>query len=58
MGCGCKNKANAAQPVQQFQQVQPAQNTQQTQERSQAVQDAIKRTVQKYYTAPGSNTAQ
>ena len=43
MGCGCKNKANQAQP----QQTNVA--TQQTQQ-SPSIQESIKKVVEKYYT--------
>lgn len=45
MGCGCKNKGNASpQPVQQVS-AAPSNN------KAQSVQEAIKKTVEKYYTS-------
>jgi hypothetical protein len=44
MGCGCKNKQNTNQTP------QPAQNTQvNVQPQQQSVQEAIKKTIEKYY---------
>jgi len=53
MGCGCKNKGNESQPqVQQAtqQQIQEIKQTQQQQ-----VKDAVKKTIEKYYTAQKTN---
>lgn len=52
MGCGCKNKGNQTpqQVQQQQQQIQEAQKTQQQQ-----VKDAVKKTIEKYYTAQKTN---
>ena len=43
-GCGCKNKANQAQPTQQSAspQAQPTNNS--------SIQESIKKVVEKYYT--------
>lgn len=46
MGCGCKNKSNST-PQQSSQQAQPSTSTQQ---KNQSVQEAIKKTIEKYYT--------
>jgi len=44
MGCGCKNKANQAQPTQQSASPQ-AQST-----NNSSIQESIKKVVEKYYT--------
>lgn len=45
MGCGCKNKGVTAPPVQQPQ----GQTVNRGQVQSESIQNAIKKTVQKYY---------
>ena len=52
MGCGCKNKGTQTpqQAQQAQQQIQEAQKTQQQQ-----VKDAVKKTIEKYYTAQKTN---
>jgi hypothetical protein len=51
MGCGCKNKGNQTpQPQVNNQQLQEAQKTPQEQ-----VKDAVKKTIEKYYTAQKTN---
>jgi 16S rRNA G966 N2-methylase RsmD len=47
MGCGCKNKSNSTPQTQQNQQVQTNNTVRPTNE---SVQEAIKNTIQKYYT--------
>lgn len=51
MGCGCKNKGNQTQqPQVNQQQLQEAQKNQ-----VENVKDAVKKTIEKYYTAQKSN---
>jgi hypothetical protein len=45
MGCGCKNKANQAQPTQQGSSAPQAQPT-----NNGSIQESIKKVVEKYYT--------
>lgn len=45
MGCGCKNKANQAQPAQQGSNTPQAQTT-----NNPSIQESIKKVVEKYYT--------
>jgi hypothetical protein len=47
MGCGCKNKSNSTPQTQQTQQGQTNTTVQPTNE---SVQEAIKKTIEKYYT--------
>jgi hypothetical protein len=49
-GCGCKNKGNQTPQQPQTQQVQPNLQTAPTQP---SVQEAIKKTIEKYYTKKG-----
>jgi len=51
MACGCKNNGNQTPPPPPSQQVQTAQ----TQQTAESVKSAIKKTVEKYYTANKTN---
>jgi len=49
MGCGCKNKGNETQTTQATAQQLQEQQAIRQQQQSESVKDAIKKTVEKYY---------